>query len=429
MAVPAQKFDLAAEILTALPAPAGEAGWASAARGAAAKRFATMGAPHRRDEYWKYTDPARLLASQAPVAARISADETPTFAESEQLRLVFVDGVFDPERSDALALEGCEIQPLAEALRTDIHWARDIFGVLEARSQDAVHRPLAALNTAHATEGFAIRVTGRVKKPVSFIYERRSDAADAFLHHVIRLEAGADLTVIEAGPAASRLSSVMEIDIADGAGFHHVRTQGRDHERLAYTAMFSRLGEKSTFKSFTLTANGRLTRNEQIVEFAGAEAVAHVAGACLGDGDFHHDDTVFITHGAPDCESRQVYKKVLRNGAVGVFQGKILVHSIAQRTDGYQISQGLLLDEDSQFLTKPELENYADDVKCSHGATCGAVDEEALFYLTSRGVPRGEATDLLVLAFVDEAVAEIEDEELAADVRDQLAGWVARHRT
>jgi Fe-S cluster assembly protein SufD len=119
----------------------------------------------------------------------------------------------------------------------------------------------------------------------------------------------------------------------------------------------------------------------------------------LGDGDFHHDDTVFVTHDAVGCESRQVFKKVLRNGAVGVFQGKILVKKGAQKTDGYQISQSLLLDDDSQFLAKPELEIYADDVACSHGSTSGAIDEDGLFYLRSRGVPRGMATDLLTIAF------------------------------
>ena len=104
-----------------------------------------------------------------------------------------------------------------------------------------------------------------------------------------------------------------------------------------------------------------------MIELTGYDAVAHVAGAAIGDGDFHHDDTVFITHDALRCESRQVFKKVLRNGAVGVFQGKILVKKDAQKTDGYQISQSLLLDGDSQFLAKPELEIYADDVVCSHG--------------------------------------------------------------
>jgi len=130
-----------------------------------------------------------------------------------------------------------------------------------------------------------------------------------------------------------------------------------------------------------------------------------------------------------NCESRQVFKKVLRNGAVGVFQGKILVKEGAQKTDGYQISQSLLLDDDSQFLAKPELEIYADDVACSHGSTTGAIDETALFYLQSRGVPKSIATDLLVLSFMAEAIDEIEDERLRDDIQARLEGWLARRRS
>jgi Fe-S cluster assembly protein SufD len=130
-----------------------------------------------------------------------------------------------------------------------------------------------------------------------------------------------------------------------------------------------------------------------------------------------------------NCESRQVFKKVLRNGATGVFQGKILVKPGAQKTDGYQISQSLLLDGDSQFLAKPELEIYADDVACSHGSTSGAIDEEGLFYLRSRGVPKGMATDLLTIAFLAEAVMEIEDQTLADEINARIEGWLLRRRS
>ncbi|MDT8329096.1 MAG: SufD family Fe-S cluster assembly protein, partial [Roseovarius sp.] len=203
---------------------------------------------------------------------------------------------------------------------------------------------------------------------------------------------------------------------------------GRDHERRAATHIFARLGAKSAFKSFTMTANGVMTRNECVIELAGDDATAHVAGAAMGDGDFHHDDTVFITHDAERCESRQVFKKVLRNGATGVFQGKILVKAGAQKTDGYQISQALLLDGDSQFLAKPELEIYADDVACSHGSTTGAIDEDALYYLRARGVPKHIATDLLTLAFLAEAVEEISDEGLRGEINSRLEGWLERRR-
>jgi Fe-S cluster assembly protein SufD len=428
MAAPFRKTDVAGALLAAYPAPSGEAGWAQAIRGRAAAWLSERGAPGRRDEYWRFTDPAALIALPSPSAALLAADEPPVFEGADRLRIVFVDGVFDPDLSDEAAVEHVEIQPLSAALSADIHWVRDLFGALEARGQTPVERPLAALNTARASEGVAIRVTGRASRPINLVYLHRSETSDALIRHLVRLEPGADLTLLENGPAAARFNKVLEVDVADEASFHHVRAQGRDHERHAATAIFARLGRESLFKSFTLTVNGRLTRNEAVVEFTGDDAVAHIAGACAGDGAFHHDDTVFVTHAAERCESRQVFKKVLKNGAVGVFQGKILVTPGAQKTDGYQISQALLLDEDSQFLAKPELEIYADDVKCSHGSTCGAVDETALFYLTSRGIPRVEAEGLLVLAFLDEAIAEIEDEALADDIRSRLAGWIARRR-
>ncbi|MEM9250122.1 MAG: SufD family Fe-S cluster assembly protein [Pseudomonadota bacterium] len=427
MAVPQIKMDALDARLAGLSLPAGGA-WVAQARAAAQARLGEMGLPHRRDEYWKYTDPATLVAPKAPAAALFDPQEKALFAEVPRVRVVFVDGVFDPEQSDDLVGEGIDIERLGDASKQDLHWARDIYGVLEARGQDPVARPLAALNTAYATDGILVRVSGRAEKAVSLVYLHENEASDAILHHCIKVEEDADVTILEKGPAAARFNKVMEVDVAKGGAFHHVRAQGRDHERRAVTHIFARVAEEATFKSFTLTVNGVLTRNEAVIEFTGDDAVAHVAGACLGDGDFHHDDTVFITHDAERCESRQVFKKVLRNGAVGVFQGKILVKPGAQKTDGYQISQSLLLDDDSQFLAKPELEIYADDVVCSHGSTSGAIDEEGLFYLRSRGIPEGPATDLLVLAFLAEAIDEIEDEVISADIVSRLEQWLERRR-
>ena len=427
-AVAALKLDGAERLLAVQPEPAGEASWARAARAAAARRLADRGAPVRRDEYWRFTDPSSLTVQPAAPAALLPTEDAPIFDGIDAFKVVFVDGVYAPELSDAASASGIEIEPLSQALATDIHWARELFGVLEARGQSPVDRPLASLNTARATEGVAVRVTARAPKPLRLVYLRRSTEADVMMRHLIRLDVGADLTLLESGPGAARLNTVVEAEVADGAAFHHLRVQGRDRERRAFTACFARLGAASRFKSFTLTFNGRLTRNEHVVEFTGDDAIAHLAGACVGDNDFVHDDTIFVTHDAVGCESRQVFKKVLRGGAVGVFQGKILVKPGAQKTDGYQLSQGLLLDETCQLLAKPELEIYADDVKCSHGSTAGAVDETARFYLTSRGIPRREAEELLVLAFLDEAIAEVEDEALRGELRARLEGWLARHR-
>ena len=426
MAVAQAKLTALEARLDALILPEGGL-WATGAREAALGRLKAMGLPDRRDEYWKFTRPDSLVQVEAPHAARFSDGDDPmSFAAIDRLNVVFVDGVYDAEASDDLTLEGVKIERLSAAAKTDIHWARDLYGVLEERGQTPVARPLAALNTAYASDGVLIHVTGRPSKAINLIYIHKSESSDAILHHAIKLEAGAELTVLENGPAAARFNKVMEVDIADKASFHHIRTQGRDHERRAVTHIFARLGAQSRFKSFTMTANGVMTRNECVIELAGDNGVAHVAGAAMGDGDFHQDDTVFVTHDAVNCESRQVFKKVLRNGATGVFQGKILVKQGAQKTDGYQISQALLLDEDSQFLAKPELEIYADDVACSHGSTSGAIDEDALYYLRARGVPKPLATDLLTLSFLAEAVDEIENEVLREEINSQLSGWLER---
>ncbi len=425
MALPQVKLDTTAAYVAAHDLPAG--GFTKSARADALARLNAMGLPARRDEYWRFTNPALLTAPQPETSEALRVDQ-PIFTGMDKLRLVFTDGVFDADASDDGALDNVEIARLAEADSAEIHWAQSLYGVLEAAGQKPVDRPLAAFNTAAATDGLLIKVTGKAAKPVHIAYRQSGNAAEAVLHHVIKVEAGAELTLLETGTPGARTNIVLEIDVADNATLHHVRPQGRAHGRQVATHLFARLGQESQFKSFTLSMNGRLTRNEAVIEMNGDDASAHVAGACVGDGDdFHHDDTVFVTHDALNGESRQVFKKVLRNGAVGVFQGKILVKAGAQKTDGYQISQSLLLDGDSQFLAKPELEIYADDVACSHGSTSGAIDEGALFYLRSRGVDQVTATNLLTLAFLAEALDEIADETLAEALRDRLEGWLARH--
>ena len=401
--------------------------WANNIRSEALVAFNDFGVPTKRDEYWKYTNPQKLTMIPTEHAALFSNDEPPMFESIDRVKIVFVDGILDLSQSDDLILEGATIETLVDATSKDIHWAKDLFGSLEKNGQKPVKRPLAALNTAMAAEGLVIRITDKCKKPLAIRYIHNSETSDALVHNIIKIESNAQFTLLESGAGAARFNSVLEVDVADNAEFHHVRTQGRDHERKTVTHIFGRLGKESIFKSFTMTVNGTLTRNDAVLEFTGDNARATVAGATAGDGEsFHHDDTVFITHDAVNCESRQVFKKVLRNGATGVFQGKILVKADAQKTDGYQISQGLLLDDNSNFLAKPELEIYADDVACSHGSTVGAIDEDAIFYLVSRGVPRKQAQDMLVLAFLAEAIDEIDSNDLADDINDRLAAWMNR---
>lgn len=404
------------ERLVALTLPS-DGGWLGQARQDGLERLRAVGLPGRRDEYWRYTNPAKLLQAD-PDLPSPGPGEDPFDGLNAHV-ITIDDGVITlPE-----AIEGVELGTLAQAGSADIHWAKDLYGTLEAAGSRPISRPFAMLNTAFASDGLVLRATGTVDRP---IHIRTTNGSDPILHHVIKVEAGASLTLLESGNAGARSNIATEIDVADGAAFHHLRVQGPEAGRHVNTHIFARLGAQAHFRSFTLSAGAELTRNEAVLDLTGDDAFAHVGGAAFGAGDFHHDDTVFVTHGALNGESRQVFKKVLRNGATGVFQGKILVKEGAQKTDGYQISQALLLDDDAQFLAKPELEIYADDVACSHGSTTGAIDETALFYLRSRGVPRRVAIDMLVLSFLAEAVAEIDDEELREHMTALLADWQAR---
>lgn len=420
MSVTQPKRDLAAQLLGLCAAPEGEADWARQARAAARARLEAMGGPIRRDEYWKYTDPARLTSPQALAQEAAPGALPAVFGDLATADFVFVNGRARADLS-AGAVDGTEICLLSAALAAPDGFARALFGALEEAGQEKVDRPLAALNTALAREGLAIRVTGKAARPIHIRQARVGEGA-SLLRHLVRIESGAELTLLESGSSSN---SCIEADVAEGGVLRHVRVQTAERAPEA-THVFARLGAGAVFKTFTLTADGALTRNEVVFDLAGDRAVGHAAGAALGGGESHADNTVFVTHSAEHCQSRQVYKVVLDGRARSVFQGKIFVRPEAQKTDGYQISQSILLSERAEFDAKPELEIYADDVACSHGSTTGAMDDIALFYLRARGVPRREAEALLVTAFADEAIAEIDDPSIAEAMRGLVGDWMAK---
>ena len=413
--------------------------WCKGVRADAEARLQEAGLPQARDEYWKFTNPRHFSRNQngqpSPVRARNAGRQVKAtgtspemgsfFAAFAENPVEFIDGHL-ASLPDKIA-PNLEIEALHAAFGQETHWCSELFGKLESGGQKPVLRPYAIENTAQATEGLVIRARDRVPHALPVAYRRLQPDAASFIRLVIKIEAGSELTLLEFGPTASFLNKVIEVDVSDGGIFRHVCIHGRDHERRTLSHIFADLGEGSSFKTFTLTANGQASRNEVYVRLKGPNGAAHLSGAAIGDGDFHHDDTVFVEHIAPHCESRQVFKKVLRNGAVGVFQGKIFVRPHSQKTDGYQLSQALLLDEFSQFLAKPELEIYADDVACSHGSTCGSLDEDALFYLRSRGIPQDEAQDMLTLSFLADVFSEIDDPDLSEAVVALLKDWIARH--
>ena len=378
------------------------------------------------DEYWKYTSPVGFEAGGAggatdSVTDSGTPDNTDFFSNFDCIRIVFSDGVFYSGLSDKiLAQAGIKIESLHNVLDEKDHWSKGLYGTIEAESQNPVPRPFARLNTATAKQGAVIHISKTPPKPIAILYKNTGATANPMLHHFVKLDEGVTLTLLESGSAGNRANIVTEMDISDNATLHHIRADGINQANATLTSGFARLGANSQYRAFHFGKNTRMVRNEMVVIMTGEGAQVTLAAAYIGNGGAHNDDTVLVIHKAPHCQSRQVFKKVLRNGAVGVFQGKILVEQPAQKTDGYQIGQALMLDGDSVFLVKPELEIYADDVICSHGSTVGAIEEDALFYLVSRGIRRAEAQDILAFAFLAEAVEEVADADIAEAVRAAL---------
>ena len=386
------------------------------ARAQAFARFEAHGLPTRRHEYWKYT-PVRDLVPDSAVSTREGGDP---FADVDAWRLVFVDGRIDMPRSDREALAAVADVAGPEGAP----WMDGVFNALQNRETPGamvqVERPFADLNLAMFTDGLAIRIPDgmALEKPIHLRYEGE---VGAHLRLEMLVGKGASVTVLESGAGA--LTTGAEIVLEDGASLHHLRAQTEVAERQ-FTAFYARVGEEAAFKSFTLCADAALMRNETVVTMAGANGSGHIAAGVMGMDDTLIDNTVYVSHEAEHCESRQVFKNVLDGNAKSVFQGKIFVKEGAQKTDGFQMSQSVLLSERAEFNAKPELEIYADDVMCSHGSTTGALDETAKFYLRSRGCTEREAEALLVAAFLDEAILEIEDEALQDRMRETTDGWM-----
>ncbi|MCC6597319.1 MAG: Fe-S cluster assembly protein SufD [Alphaproteobacteria bacterium] len=244
----------------------------------------------------------------------------------------------------------------------------------------------------------------------------------------IVLEEGASLTLIERhdGQGAYWKNMITEIEVGANARLRHIRLQEESPEAVQTNMVHIRLARDAVYDGFSLNIGGRLTRHEIHAQIQGANAECSLNGLSLLREKQHGDTTILIEHEAPHCRSNQFYRTILDDAARGVFQGKVHVHKIAQKTDGYQLSNALLLSADAEMDTKPELEIYADDVKCSHGATTGQLDEEPLFYLRTRGLDEGAARLLLMNAFVDEVVDKIEDESVRAQIQERAEQWLLR---
>ena len=375
--------------------------------------------PTRKSEAWRYTD-LRPLQQQffAPAAAApVAVDPrllAPLSLGVDSHRIVLVNGRYEPFLSHA---DAAFVKPLAEHL--------------ELLADAPVLGPFAALNTALATDGVLIEVpAGReLKRPIELIHWGFAAAPlSSHARIVVRLGAGASATIVEtfAGQGAYWTNTVADIVLGEKAVLRHVKLQHDDEGRAVHlAAVRAEIGEGAAYDSFVLALGARLSRHDLVATMSGKDACCAANGAYLLRGQQEATLATLIEHAAPSCRTREVVKGVVDDRAHGVFQGKIVVRPDAQKTDAHQLNRNLLLSPRAVVDTKPELEIYADDVKCSHGATIGDLDETQLFYLRARGIAEAQARRMLIDAFAREAIDMVEDLPARLHLERHLARWLA----
>ena len=358
--------------------------------------------PTRKLEAWRYTDLRALEAVgfTAPGPARPPVN----LPDLGVPRLVFVNGVYHAEASTPPAF----LRPFATVAEGSLH-------------------PLAQINAAQAHDGMTLAIPEGVDAGAILLVSRAAPDLPAALHlrHRITLAAGARLTLIEhaAGQGVYWHNPVFDIALHDSAKLTHLRLQDESRDAFQLATIRAKIAAGAAYESFTALLGARLSRAEFHVSLNGPQAHTHLNAVQLLRGDQHGDFTSVVTHGAPHCASRQTVKAVLSDHARGVFQGRIEVDRIAQKTDGYQMTQALLLSPTAEMDIKPELQISADDVKCSHGATIGALDPEQIFYLRSRGIPEEQARAMLIRAFLSEALDVVTQEDARAMFETAIETW------
>jgi Fe-S cluster assembly protein SufD len=402
-------------------------------REAAFERFAAAGLPHRRVEEWKYTDLRALMREAKPLA---SPPDAATFAalkgtdaglgDLEAQRIVIADGYPEPGWTDRNGGDpGIAIVELMAWLG-DANLFR-LNSMPEAARQDIA----VSLNTAFMTGGVAIHVRkdACIERPIHLAHVFSGKTAAAiFPRSVVIVEPGARLMLIESheGPAGIdyQVNSALQIFVGEGAHVDHIKVTREGDKALHISSLMADVGAHARFNTFLFTTGGAVVRNQLFLNFGGESTIANIRGASLLKGRQHADTTMVVDHAAVGCRSREVFKTVLDDESRGVFQGKIVVRPGAQQTDAKMASHALMLSEEAEADNKPELEIFADDVQCGHGATVGALDEDLLFYLRARGIPTAEAEALLIQAFVGDAVEGIEHAGLREALMEAVAAWL-----
>ena len=390
---------------------------------------AEIALPHRRLEDWRWTDLRQLMDGAyppvippaGPARAIPPAFRRSPFGQAIRWRLVFVDGLLDQARTVMPASGGVEVVDLASGAPD---WA--------AFPAAAAVDPILAMNGAFASAGVAIRIAAAtsLEAPIEVVNVVLAGQPRTVLSRlVIKLEEGAAATLVEThlSDVGSHVSnSVTTSIIGKGARLDRVKLQLEGEQAIHLGSFHAEIAERAILRDCTVTMGARLTRQEGFVTFAGEHSDARVSGAYLLKGKQHCDTRLVIDHAVANCTSRELFKCVIDEQARGIFQGKVVVRRGAQKTNGKQSSHALLLSPTAEFDAKPELEIFADDVVCGHGATVGELDEEQLFYLRARGISAASAKAMLVEAFVGEIFEEIGHDNVRSSLSGHAAGWLSR---
>lgn len=408
----------------------------SAVRAAAFNHFVLAGLPHPRVEAWKYTDLRRLMRDAKPLAAPPDAKAKERAQDAGGLlaglgfrRLVIVDGSFVAELSDLADLEtGLLVRSMAEALALDEPLLSQGLGPMVPADEPAL-----ALNTALAGDGVVVTVSPGVaiERPVHLVFVNASATPAAMVtRSLVVVGGGARATVIETHEGRDQqdyqVNTVLQLVVGDEARVDHVKVTREGSAAIHVATLLANIGARAEFNELSFTTGGAVVRNQLFVLLAGEGTVANLRGLSLLADRQHADTTLAVDHAAPGCQSREVFKAVVDDEARAVFQGKITVRQQAQKTDAKMMTRALLLSDNAEADGKPELEIFADDVQCGHGATTGTLDDQLKFYLMARGIPEKEAEALLIQAFAAEVVEAIGHEGVRDALMDAIAGWLGQ---
>ncbi|MBZ0271452.1 Fe-S cluster assembly protein SufD [bacterium] len=414
--------------------PGRGAAWWTTRRDEGAQAFGRLGIPTRKNEEWRFTDVKRVgetaFAPADDFAAKLTTGEVNPHLFADDFHLaVYVNGVFSPDLSRVGDLPaGVRIESVASLLDRD---PAAIEGRLGALTKHTEHH-FVALNTALARDGAYVHIPKNVKveRPIQILFLTTANGQALMTHprNVFVLEDGAECQIVEsyAGAGAYFTNAVTEIFVGENAHGDHVKAQFEAPGAFHIATAEIHQGRSSNFRTNSISIGAAIARNDINVSLDAEDIISRLDGLYLGDGTQLVDHHTRIDHIAPNCNSYEDYKGILGGKAKGVFNGKIYVHRAAQKTDAKQNNKGLLLSREAQIDTKPQLEIYADDVKCTHGATVGQLDEQAMFYLRTRAIGRADARNILIYAFASDILRRIAIEPVRERLDRDLHLWLPK---